>query len=241
MTAGGDNTEFYNFQLSKAGIVLFNLSIPFLVFGIWLFCTFLILPFESFEKLVGLMLINLVPPAGKESVIPLGIAFGIPWWLIALTTTVMDICGALFMTLNFDLALKIPVLGRWIKGVMEGGESFFASHKWLEKLSEAGLVLFVVVPFQGSGGIGGTLIGRMMGLSKLRVFLSILLGAFIGSFAIALGVEYIIEIFNFDPVIAAIVLSVIMLVIAAAYYIRGRSNKKLRSGFKKKTKLSKKW
>ncbi|MDD3977212.1 MAG: small multi-drug export protein [Methanomicrobium sp.] len=227
--------------LSHAGIILFNLTIPFIIGGIWFFCVFLITPFEIFEKLMGLMVINLIPPAGKESVIPLGIAFGIPWWLIAASTTVMDICGALFMTLNFDLALKIPILGRWINAVMKTGEEFFSSHTWLEKVSQAGLVLFVVVPFQGSGGIGGTIVGRMLGISKLKVFLSIALGAFIGSFLIALGVEYIIDLFNFDPVIAAVALSAIMIIIAAGYFIKGKFDKKLRSGFKKKTKLSKKW
>lgn len=234
MSTSEESEKSCIFRLSRTGLLLFNFFIPFAVFGAWLFFAFLILPFESFETLSGLMFLNLIPPAGKESIIPLGIALGIPWWLIAASTTVMDICGGLFMALNFDLALKIPMLGKWIKDVMSGGESFFASHKWLEKVSVAGLVLFVIVPFQGSGGIGGTLVGRMMGLSKLKVILSIAAGAFIGSFAIALGVEYIIGLFNFNPAIAAAVLSAVMIAAASAYYLRDRQKKRLRSGFKKK-------
>ncbi|MBP2133517.1 putative membrane protein [Methanomicrobium sp. W14] len=237
MTAGETEEKSYFFQVSRAGKILFNFILPFIVAGLYFFITYLILPYESFEKLMGLMVINLIPPAGKESIIPLGIAFGIPWWVVASSTMMMDICGAIFMALNFDLALKIPVLGGWIKGVMKGGENFFESHKWLEKLSEVGLVLFVVVPFQGSGGIGGTLVGRMMGLSKLKVLASISLGAFIGSFSIALGVVYFIDIFRFDPVLAAVLLSALMLVIASLYLLRERHRKRLREGLRKKRKF----
>lgn len=234
---GGDNSEKNISGLSNTGKLILNLSAPFIFAGICFFIIFLIIPFDSFEKLMGLMVLNLIPPAGKESIIPLGIALGIPWWIIATSTTVMDIAGAMFMALNFDLALRIPMLGRWIKGVMEGGESFFESHKWMEKLSVIGLVLFVIVPFQGSGGIGGTILGRMMGIPKLKVILAIAVGAFIGSFSIALGVEYVVELFRFDPVVAALVLSGLMLIVAVIYIIKDRYNKKLRSGFKQKKRL----
>ncbi|MBN2734435.1 MAG: small multi-drug export protein [Methanomicrobiaceae archaeon] len=237
MNIRGDNSDTNSFQLSHTAKIILNLSAPFIFGVIFFFFIFLILPFESFERLMGLMVLNLIPPAGKESIIPLGIALGIPWYIIAASTMAMDICGALFMTLNFDLALRIPVLGRWIKGVMEGGENFFASHKYLEKLSALGLVLFVVVPFQGSGGIGGTLVGRMMGLSKIKVFISIAIGAFIGSFAIALGIEYVIDLFRFDPCIAAMALSAIMAIAAAVWFFKDRYSKRLRSGFKRNKKL----
>ena len=240
MKAGEDYSEKDIPGLPSLQKVIFNLSAPFIFAGICFFVISLLIPFDSFEKLMGLMVLNLIPPAGKESIIPLGIALGIPWWIIATSTTVMDIAGAMFMALNFDLALKIPLLGRWIKGIMEGGESFFESHRWMEKLSEIGLVFFVIIPFQGSGGIGGTIVGRMMGIPKLKVILAISAGAFIGSFSIALGIEYFLEIFKFDPVVAAVVLSGIMLAVAVTYILKDRYDKKLRSGFKKKMKLLKK-
>ena len=151
MNSGGDNSEKDISGFSSLQKVIINLSAPFLFAGICFFFIFFLIPFDSFEKLMGLMVLNLIPPAGKESIIPLGIALGIPWWIIAASTTVMDITGAIFMALNFDLALKIPFLGRWMKGIMESGESFFESHRWMEKLSVIGLVIFVIVPFQGSG------------------------------------------------------------------------------------------
>lgn len=42
------------------------------------------LPQELFLTLDGLIMAYLLPPAGKETVIPVGIALGIPWWYMAL-------------------------------------------------------------------------------------------------------------------------------------------------------------
>jgi len=198
------------------------LILPFIIIGIYIFILFLILVPEKFELILGLMVINLVPPAGKESVIPLGIAMGIPWYIMGTTTAMMDVAAALFMVLNFDLALKIPILGNWIHVFMDKGSAFFMKYKWLEGLSIIGLMIFVMVPFQGSGGIGGTILGRMMGLPKLHLFLGIAAGAFTGSYLLAIGFEFATSVLSINPLILALVIVAAVLVISAANYIYKR-------------------
>ncbi|WOF16903.1 small multi-drug export protein [Methanoplanus sp. FWC-SCC4] len=215
--------------LSPGKKLLLNLSAPFILGGAYFSMLFVALPFGMFEKLMGLMVINLIPPAGKESVIPLGIALGIPWWIIASSTAMMDVCAGLFMALNFDLATKIPFLGPWISGFMDSGEAFFKKRPWIERLSEAGLVVFVMVPFQGSGGVGGTLVGRMLGMPKMKVFFSIAIGAFLGSYLIALGFEYVIMLFKTDLMAAVAVVLLVIAIAAAVYFYRRKSSRKLRS------------
>lgn len=199
------------------------LIFPFIVIGAYILILFLILTPQQFEIILGLMVLNLVPPAGKESVIPLGIAAGIPWYVIGTTTAMMDVASALFMVLNFDLALKIPFLGRWIHVFMDRGSSFFLKYKWLEGISILGLTVFVMIPFQGSGGIGGTILGRMLGLPKLHLFLGIAVGAFLGSYLIAIGFEFATSVLAVSPLYLALAIVAVVFIASAASYIYKRT------------------
>jgi len=49
------------------------------------------------------------------------------------------------------------------------------------------------VPFFGSGGIRGSIAGKLLGLTTLLTFLAILAGALIGCFGIALGSDVILS------------------------------------------------
>ncbi|MBN1432004.1 MAG: small multi-drug export protein [Methanomicrobiaceae archaeon] len=204
--------------LKRAFFIIF----PFIVIGTYILILFLSLAPEDFEIVLGLMAVYFVPPAGKESVIPLGIALGIPWYVIATTAAMMDVAAALFMILNFDLVLKIPVLGNWVHTIMDKGSSFFIKYKWLERLSIFGLMLFIMVPFQGSGGIGGSIVGRMMGLPKLHLFLGITAGAFIGSYLIAVGFEFATGFLHINPLYLALTILAVVIIASAANFLYKR-------------------
>ena len=167
-------------------------SIPFALIGGYILLLYLIIPEETFMTLVGLMTVYSLPPAGKESVIPLGITMGIPWWLVASSAALFDITSAIFMALNFDLALQIPLLGAWMASFVAGGKGILKRHPWLEKMSYTGLVLFVMVPLQGSGGFGGSILGRMLGMKSLGVISAISIGAMLSCLSIALCSSYLI-------------------------------------------------
>ena len=159
--------------------------------------------------------------------IPIGIAVGLPWWMMAFSVALMDILTGIFMALNFDISLKIPGIGGWIRKFIAGGEDFFAKRPWLERFYFMGVVLFVMFPLQGSGGIGATLVGRIMGLSPGKVLLAISIGSIIGCTIIALGAEVIKNLFLMNPAlgIAVAVIVVAALLILYAYY-RMRMRKK---------------
>ena len=178
-----------------------------------------VIPYERWLILGGLMLAYIFPPAGKESVIPIGIAVGFPWWLMALTIILMDILTGLFMALNFDIALKIPGLGRWIRKFIANGEQFFARRPWLERFYFAGVVMFVMFPLQGSGGIGATLVGRMIGLSPGKVLLAITIGSVIGCTAIALGAEFIKELILANPALGLAVAGLVIGTLGVIYLL----------------------
>jgi uncharacterized membrane protein len=54
-----------------------------------------------------------------------------------------------------------------------------------------GVMLFVMFPLTGTGAIGGSLFGRLLGLSRIRTFLSITVGSAIGCFGMAALAEVV--------------------------------------------------
>jgi hypothetical protein len=105
---------------------------------------------------------------------------------MAMTIALIDIETGLFMAYNFDLAYRIPVLGPWLVGFTRSGQDFIATHAWIRKLYLAGIVLLVGVPFFGSGGIRGSVIGRLLGMDQKQVFVAIVIGAVAGCLLIAI-------------------------------------------------------
>jgi len=172
-----------------------KLTLPLALVATEIAFLYFFLDYPSFLIVTGLMIAYILPPAGKETVIPAGILLGIPWWLMALSIMMIDIETALFMGWNFDLALKIPVLGRIMESFISKADEFIKERPWLKKLYFTGIVVLVMVPVTGSGGIRGTIIGNLLGMEKIPLFLAIATGAFIGCFGIALATVFLQELF----------------------------------------------
>jgi len=170
-----------------------KVSVPFLLCGLFLAVVWFFLPAEQWFLLFGMMVAYIVPPLGRETIIPVCILCGVPWWLAAFALAFLDFVGGLFMAWNFPLVLRIPYIGSWISRFVEAGRTFLDRRPWLERLYFVGLVAFLALPFDGSGSIVGSVIGRMLGMTKTEVISCIAIGGFIGSFAIALGIDYVVN------------------------------------------------
>jgi hypothetical protein len=164
-----------------------RLGLPVLLLGLHLLALALAFGTGTMVAIAGLMLVYELPPAGKETVIPAGILLGYPWWAVAASIALVDVEVGLFMVWNFDLAERIPVLGPWIRRFIAGGRAFLAERPWLTGLTFFGIVLMVMIPFAGSGGVRGAIAGRLLGMSRLSVMAAITIGAFAGSCLIALA------------------------------------------------------
>jgi uncharacterized membrane protein len=168
------------------------------LFGLLLL--YVIIPADHIMKLYFLMFIYFIPPMGKESVIPLGILGGdltnpvsgelisIPSldpFTLALSIAFVDICVALFIALNYNFALGIPAVGSFMKRVEKMNKKRDGQYGWLRPLRFFGIVLFVVIPFQGSGGLVGSIVGRFIGLTAAETVAAISIGAIGGCLLIA--------------------------------------------------------
>lgn len=198
---------------------IFKVFLPFYITFLYLLALFFILG-DRFYTMLFFMGVYLVPPWGKESVVPGAIFAGVPWYIAAISIAFMDFVAGLFMMWNFDLALKIPLLGKWIEKTEKRGEEYLRNHPLANKAAFVFVVLFVMFPVQGSGGIGGTIVGRIIGMGKHRVLAAITLGAFIGTFTIAVFANEVRAIVtrSLQTTLTAIV--VIMLVVFIIYLWR---------------------
>ncbi|MDD1718494.1 MAG: small multi-drug export protein [Methanoregulaceae archaeon] len=205
---------------------LFLFGLPIFVIGMHIAILFLFLPYEQFLVLMGITVAYILPPAGKETAIPVGIALGLPWWLPAIAISLVDCELGLFMVLNYDLIEKIPLFGRWIATLRVKAGEFVGKHPWFSRAAFSGIVILVMSPVLGSGGIRGSIIGRMLGLSKGAVLLAIAIGAFAGSFGIALGFRYVWSALGTDTPLKAAVLGVVVAAAIAGYLIYRYKKKK---------------
>jgi len=170
-----------------------RLLLPVVFAFAFFFSTFLLIPAEQAWILGGLLIFYFIPPSGKESIIPVGIALGIPWWLMVVALALLDVLTGLFMLLNFGIALRLPYLGPWISRFIASGDEFMQKRPWLARWRVIGVAFFVFLPFQGTGGVGATVVGMMMGLKPWEILLAIGIGGTLEALMFALGSELIYQ------------------------------------------------
>jgi hypothetical protein len=188
-----------------------RLLVPPLLVVIFFILCFLILPGNRALVLGGLMVAYFIPPSGKESIIPIGIGLGIPWWLMALTLTLLDVITALFMIVNFAVMLRVPRLGPWIEKTTITSREFMADRPWMNRWRIPSLAFFVMLPLQGTGGVGATVIGLMAGLTPGEILLAVGIGAAVESLAFALGWELVWELILANLVLGLAVAVVVII------------------------------
>jgi len=193
-------------------------TLPFLLLALHLLVLSLAFGNGTMLSIATLMLVYELPPAGKETVIPLGILLGLPWWAVAGSIALVDVEVGLFMVWNFDLAERIPVVGPWIHRFVLGGREFLANRPWLSGLYFFGIVVMVMVPFFGSGGVRGSIVGRLLGMSRREVMGAIVTGAVIGSFGIAVATLYLQQAF-LDSIFAGVGAVFLLVVAGGALYL----------------------
>ena len=168
------------------------------------------------------------PPLGKETIIPGGILAGINPLLMALSIAFVDIIVALFLVWNYDLAKKIPLVGKFIIKVENIGETSSNKYSWIKPLRFIGIVLFVMIPFQGSGGLMGFIVGRLIGMKPWNIFFAISTGAITGCLLIAYFAEAILSVLiqNFLLGLLIVIILVIIGIMILVYKKAVKKNKK---------------
>lgn len=152
------------------------------------------------------------PPLGKETIIPTGVAFGIHPVVLALSIAFVDIVIALFLIWNYDLAKKIPLVGKFMEKVESIGKSSSDKYGWIKPLRFIGIALFVMIPFQGSGGLVGSIVGRLIGMKPWNVFFAISTGSITGCLLIAYFAEVILNVFVKNFLLGFLIVAILLVI-----------------------------
>ena len=148
-----------------------------------MFCLYFLIIYrltQTATEIAPLMLAYSLPPLGKESVIPTAMALGLSPTMLFLLIVYIDLSFALLILWNYDLLHNIPLWGRVLKKIETAGMTIWNRHQSLDRLAFVGLVLFVFIPFHGTGATTSALLGRMIGIDPLKSFFAIMTGSITG-------------------------------------------------------------
>lgn len=185
-----DEEQFYERGWGK----VFLIFIPFVIGFSYIGLLFLILPeLDMFLIIGGAILTYFFPPFGKETVIPTTIlllrnhlAPAPNLLLVAGSIAFIDVINSYFLMWNFYLIKKIPKIGEWIDEFQDYSARKMEKNQWLKNLAFFSVASFVVFPFQGSGGVGASILGRVLGLKKFYAWIAIIIGSFVGCFLLGI-------------------------------------------------------
>ncbi len=95
--------------------------------------------------------------------------------------TYMDFMTALFVTFHMGVLFRIPKIGPKLAMLVWDGKFFMDSQPWIKRMAFLGLIGFVIFPTSTTGSIGGSIFGRILGLSRWATVGGVLIGSLIGN------------------------------------------------------------
>jgi uncharacterized membrane protein len=93
----------------------------------------------------------------------------------------MDVMVALVLAFHIGFLFKLPVVGPRVEALVTDGRFILDSQPWIKRMTFIGLVLVVIFPLAATGSVGGSIFGRLLGMSRVSTFVGILLGSLIGN------------------------------------------------------------
>lgn len=85
----------------------------------------------------------------------------------------MDLMIALTLAFHIGFLYKLPFIGPRIKGLVADGHFILKYHPWMKRTTLLGLGAFILFPLTATGSIGGTILGRLLGMGRLITFIGI--------------------------------------------------------------------
>ncbi len=105
--------------------------------------------------------------------------------------TYLDLIVAVTLIFHTGFLFRLPWFGSRATAFVNDGRFLIRSHPWIRRTTFLGLVLFVAIPLAAMGSVGGTILGRILGVARLRIFFAILLGSLLGNGMMWLGSDLI--------------------------------------------------
>ena len=129
------------------------------------------------NKMFGIFLISMLPVVELRGAIPVGAAIGLPWYLNMIVSIVGNLLPVPFILLfsvkAFEFMKKHNILVKFIEKIENRAKK---RSEGLATGEFIGLMLFVAIPFPGTGAWTGALIAALLQFERKRSFIYITLG-----------------------------------------------------------------
>ena len=144
-------------------------------------------------KIIGIFFISLLPVIELRGSIPIGYYQGLPWYTNMITSIIGNILPVpfilLFVVKVFEFMKKRNIMVGFIEKIEKRAMSRSESIANKEFL---GLMLFVAIPFPGTGAWTGALIAALLQFDRKKSFVYIFIGVLIAASLVTLGVYGVI-------------------------------------------------
>jgi uncharacterized membrane protein len=107
-------------------------------------------------------------------------------WQLALLVLCLDTIWAVVLTWHAGMLFHVPWLGPRLRTAVQEGSLMLTDNRWMRRMTVIAVLAFVMMPISSTGSIGGSLLGRLLGLSRKATLASVLIGSVMGG-AVMLG------------------------------------------------------
>jgi hypothetical protein len=127
----------------------------------------------------------------------------------------MDLAAAVLVAFHIGLLFDLPYIGKRAKSLIDDAKFVMNRFPAIQQAAFLGLTAFISFPLAATGAIGGSILGTLLGLGRVRVFLATVIGCFIGNF-LMLKFAHQIEPITKEPwvryssIVAIVVLVIVM-------------------------------
>ncbi|MBY0589588.1 small multi-drug export protein [bacterium] len=105
--------------------------------------------------------------------------------------TYLDLFVAVILSFHIGFLFKLPVLGPKVSELVADGQVILKLHPWMRRMTFFGLAAFVIFPLAATGSVGGSIFGRLLGMSRWSTLLGIAVGSIIGNGMMYVGSDVI--------------------------------------------------
>ena len=99
---------------------------------------------------------------------------------LALLVLYLDTIWAIVLAWHAGVLFRVPWLGKRLKAAVQEGNLLLKKNRWMRNITVGAVLAFVMLPISSTGSIGGSLLGRLLGLSRGATLFVVLLGSIIG-------------------------------------------------------------
>lgn len=93
----------------------------------------------------------------------------------------LDVMTALLLAFHIGFLFRLPYIGPRAVALVTDGHFILDAQPWMRRATFFGLIAFVGFPLAATGSIGGSVFGRLLGMSRIATFFGIVIGALLGN------------------------------------------------------------